>query len=162
MQSRNSTIRPKDEVIEPIRDKPFNLNLRSPSATPSNSHPTMVKPLTFKGDKPKKRKQRDPDSEKAPKARKTDAAEVDDNPDDQSWVSADAPTDIAGPIVLVLPSDEPTCIASDANGVVFASVLENLVEGDPGTAEPHDVRQVWVATRVAGTESFSFKGHHGK
>ncbi|KAJ6119335.1 hypothetical protein N7523_003615 [Penicillium sp. IBT 18751x] len=122
----------------------------------------MVKPLTFKGDKPKKRKQRDPDSEKAPKTRKTDAPEADDNPEDQSWVSADAPSDIAGPIVLVLPSDEPTCVASDANGVVFASVLENLVEGDPGTAEPHDVRQVWVATRVAGTESFSFKGHHGK
>jgi FRG1-like family. len=122
----------------------------------------MVKPLTFKGDKPKKRKQRDPGSDKAPKTRKTDAPEADDNPEDQSWVSADAPSDIAGPIVLVLPSDEPTCIASDANGVVFASALENLVEGDPGTAEPHDVRQVWVATRVAGTESFSFKGHHGK
>lgn len=125
----------------------------------------MVKPLTFKGDKPKKRKQRGPDGEKSTKTRKTDApetAENDDNPEDQSWVSAEVPSDIAGPIVLVLPSDEPTCIASDANGVVFASALENLVEGDPATAEPHDVRQVWVATRVAGTESFTFKGHHGK
>ncbi|KAJ5763618.1 hypothetical protein N7533_002299 [Penicillium manginii] len=129
-------------------------------------HPTtsnMVKPLTFKGDKPKKRKQRDPDSEKSSKTRKTEApAENDDNPEDQSWVSAEAASDIAGPMVLVLPSDEPACVASDANGTVFASTLENLVEGDPATAEPHDVRQVWVATRVAGTESFSFKGHHGK
>lgn len=124
----------------------------------------MVKPLTFKGDKPKKRKQRDPDSEKSTKTRKTDApeAENEDNPEDQSWVSAEAASDIAGPIVLVLPSDEPACVASDANGTIFASKLENLVEGDPATAEPHDVRQVWVATRVAGTESFSFKGHHGK
>lgn len=131
----------------------------------------MVKPLTFKGDKPKKRKTRDrdtdPDQTGAPKTRKTvpapgAAADADENPDDQSWVSADAPSDIAGPIVLVLPSDEPTCVASDANGTVFASALENLVEGDPGTAEPHDVRQVWVATRVAGTEGFSFKGQHGK
>lgn len=124
----------------------------------------MVKPLTFKGDKPKKRKQRDPDAEKSTKTRKTDAPEAanDDNPEDQSWVSAEAASDIAGPIVLVLPSDEPACVASDANGTIFASTLENLVEGDPATAEPHDVRQVWVATRVAGTESFSFKGHHGK
>jgi protein FRG1 len=137
----------------------------------------MVKPLTFKGDKPKKRKHRDlPDPDKSSsKTLKTDdsppssaalaktTTENDDNPpEDQSWVSADTPSDIAGPIVLVLASDKPTCIASDANGTVFASALENLIADDPGTAEPHDVRQVWVATRVAGTESFSFKGHHGK
>lgn len=135
----------------------------------------MVKPLTFKGDKPRKRKHRDPsDQDKSSsKTLKTDdspssaapakTTEDDDNPpEDQSWVSADAPSDIAGPIVLVLASDKPSCIASDANGTVFASALENLIADDPGTAEPHDVRQVWVATRVAGTESFSFKGHHGK
>lgn len=129
----------------------------------------MVKPLSFKGDKPKKRKIRerdtDNDGSSSAKTRKTTEpaeAEADDNPEDQSWVSADAASDVAGPVVLVLASDEPTCVASDANGVVFASALENLVEGDPGTAEPHDVRQVWVATRVAGTEGFSFKGHHGK
>ncbi|KAJ9486280.1 hypothetical protein VN97_g7060 [Penicillium thymicola] len=135
----------------------------------SNNHPipqtrtsTMVKPLTFKGDKPKKRKTRTTDNE-APtsKSRRTEP-EPEDNPEDQSWVSADSPSDIAGPVVLVLPSDDPTCVASDANGQVFASKLENLVDGDPSTAEPHDVRQVWVASRVAGTESFSFKGHHGK
>ncbi|KAJ5758108.1 uncharacterized protein N7511_006802 [Penicillium nucicola] len=123
----------------------------------------MVKPLTFKGDKPKKRKIRTTDTENpTPKTRKTIPTEEDPNPEDQSWVSADAASDIAGPVVLVLPSDDPTCIASDANGQVFASKLENLVEGDPSTAEPHDVRQVWIASRVAGTEGFSFKGHHGK
>lgn len=126
----------------------------------------MVKPLTFKGDKPKKRKQRDPDSDKAPKTRKvevSETAENDDNPpEDQSWVSADAPSDISGPVVLVLPSDEPTCVACDMTGKVFASALENLIDGDPATSEPHDVRQVWIATKVAGTESFTFKGHHGK
>lgn len=128
----------------------------------------MVKPLTFKGDKPKKRKTRDTDPANPTKTRKTTsttpAAEesTENPPEETSWVSADAPSDIAGPVVLVLPSDTPTCLASDANGQVFASVLENLVDGDPSTAEPHDVRQVWVATRVAGTESFSFKGSHGK
>lgn len=125
----------------------------------------MVKPLSFKGDKPKKRKTRTDDPEKSlTKTRKTasDPTNEEENPDDTSWVSADAPSDLGGPIVLVLPSDKPSCVASDANGVVFASELENLVDGDPGTAEPHDVRQVWVVTKVAGTDGYSFKGHHGK
>lgn len=128
----------------------------------------MVKPLTFKGDKPKKRKHPDTSStSKAhPKTPKTAAAASDPTEetaqDDQTWVSADTPSDIAGPVLLVLPSDKPTSLASDANGTVFAIEIENLVEGDPGTAEPHDVRQVWIATRVAGTEGFSFKGSHGK
>mgnify|MGYP001149503490 CR=1 FL=1 len=128
----------------------------------------MVKPLTFKGDKPKKRKHRthhDDDSSTPSKALKPSSAgpkpETEDE-DDQTWVSADAPSDITGPVILVLPSEPPTCVATDANGKVFASEIENLLDGDPGTAEPHDVRQVWVATRVAGTESFTFKGHHGK
>ncbi|EAW08272.1 uncharacterized protein ACLA_030050 [Aspergillus clavatus NRRL 1] len=131
----------------------------------------MVKPLTFKGDKPKKRKHReyaDPETKFGPSAasKTSDSTtqpntNTDDTAEDQSWVTADAPSDIAGPVLLVLASDPPTCIASDANGKVFASELENLIEGDAATAEPHDVRQVWVATRVAGTESFSFKGHHG-
>ncbi|KAF7159919.1 hypothetical protein CNMCM5623_005425 [Aspergillus felis] len=137
----------------------------------------MVKPLTFKGDKPKKRKHREYASTESKfgadtgtgtgtsTSTRTAAEEtqhLENSAEDQSWVSADAPSDIAGPVVLVLPSDPPTCIASDANGKVFASELENLIEGDAATAEPHDVRQVWVATKVAGTESLSFKGHHGK
>ncbi|RHZ45523.1 uncharacterized protein CDV56_102151 [Aspergillus thermomutatus] len=132
----------------------------------------MVKPLTFKGDKPKKRKHReyasteskfgaDTSTRTSARTPAEETQHLEDSAEDQSWVSADTPSDIAGPVVLVLPSDPPTCIASDANGKVFASELENLIEGDAATAEPHDVRQVWVATRVAGTESFSFKGHHG-
>lgn len=131
----------------------------------------MVKPLSFKGDKPKKRKHRTDDASNADPSRKTPKpsqsqpeqdADADQNTEDQSWVSADAPSDLAGPVLLVLPSETPTAIAADANGKVFASALENTVDGDPGSAEPHDVRQVWVATRVAGTEGFSFRGCHGK
>ncbi|TQB75377.1 hypothetical protein MPDQ_003065 [Monascus purpureus] len=131
----------------------------------------MVKPLTFKGDRPKKRKHRDLDTGTSTKTKilkqsapTADAAEkeIDEPPEDQTWVSADAPSDIAGPIIFVLASEKPTCIACDANGKVFASPLENLIEGDPATAEPHDVRQVWIATRVAGSEGISFKGHHGR
>ncbi|CZT04066.1 hypothetical protein WAI453_011108 [Rhynchosporium graminicola] len=127
----------------------------------------MVKPLTFKGDKKAKKRKRVDIAEKfgdedgpstqlaAPKADETTA-------DDDSWVTAEATGDVVGPIVLVLPSDPPSCIACDTNGSVFASALENILNDDPSTAEPHDVRQVWIANRVAGTETLSFKGHHGR
>ena len=84
--------------------------------------------------------------------------------DDDSWVSVDAPTDLAGPVILVLPLDPPACIASDANGTVFAMEVENMVDKNPDTSEPHDVRQVWVATRIAGLGEgvVSLKGGHGR
>jgi protein FRG1 len=133
----------------------------------------MVRPLTFKGDKPKKRKHREDSdsrrikSEYASSTTTTDTiaragAAEDETPEETSWVSADVPSDIGGPVIIVLPSSPPTCIACDANGKVYASELENMIESDPATAEPHDVRQVWVATKVAGTEGISFKGHHGR
>lgn len=136
----------------------------------------MVKPLSFKGDKkPKKRKRTtaaDPansDDDDAPsssrqlKSTKTEPVEDAENPtDDDSWVTAEAPTDLSGPILLVLPTDPPTSLACDANGKVFTLPIENIIDGNPITAEPHDVRQVWVVNRISGTEHFRFKGHHGK
>ncbi|CAO2658090.1 Nn.00g073500.m01.CDS01 [Neocucurbitaria sp. VM-36] len=125
----------------------------------------MPKALHFKGDKKvkKRKKVAEPyDAEDAPSKQLTASASAADAGDDDSWVSADAPSDISGPIVIVLPTDTPTCLACDANGKVFASTLENIVDGDLATAEPHDVRQVFVANRVAGTESLSLKGHHGR
>jgi protein FRG1 len=82
-------------------------------------------------------------------------------PDDDSWVSAEAITDIAGPVLIVLPTDVPSALACDVNGKVFTIPIENMIESDATTAEPHDVRQVWVANRAAGSEKLSFKGHHG-
>ena len=127
----------------------------------------MVTPLSFKGDKkPKKRKRVDTEekfgaegssSRDLVKAEESQAAV-----DDDSWVTAEATGDVIGPVIFVLPSEPPTCVACDTSGKVFASPLENIINDDPSTAEPHDVRQVWVANRVAGTETFSFKGHHGK
>lgn len=127
----------------------------------------MVKPLSFKGDKKTKKRKRQPDDNEGSAAiepSKASAADIEATADDdgQNWVSADIPAEIAGPVLLVLPSTPPSCIACDVNGKVFASELENIVEGNPGTAEPHDVRQVWVATKVIGSEAVSFKGHHGR
>src|SRR5438045_5378584 len=120
----------------------------------------MVKPLTFKGEKKSKKRKRTVDAtEKFGDAEGSTSggqpvstkAELESNvEDDHSWVTAEAVGDIAGPVIFVLPSDQPTCIACDPNGKVFASPLENIIDGDPATAEPHDVRQVWVANRVAG------------
>ena len=126
----------------------------------------MVKPLTFKGDKKlKKRKAPYPDtdarrdgSSKALIAQET----AEGNGEDDSWVTAEVPTDIIGPILFLLPLSVPTCIACDANGKVFASEIQNIVEEELATAEPHDVRQVWIANRIAGTGEISFKGHHGR
>lgn len=130
----------------------------------------MVKPLYFKGDKKsRKRKAPHPDA-----SRKFEDGETTDKPqalavqnsiaddEDDSWVTAEAATDVTGPVIVALPSTKPTCIACDANGKVFTSELENIIEGDSATAEPHDVRQVWIASRVAGTEEISLKGHHGR
>jgi protein FRG1 len=123
----------------------------------------MPKALHFKGDKKIKKKKRttEPyDADNAPSKALTIPAEGTE--DDDSWVSAEVPSDISGPVVIVLPTDRPSCLACDANGKVFSSALENIVDGDLATAEPHDVRQVFVANRVAGTEGLSLKGHHGR
>ncbi|KAK4648042.1 uncharacterized protein QC761_106630 [Podospora bellae-mahoneyi] len=133
----------------------------------------MVKALTFKGDKkPKKRKRtggasgkEDDDDNRQLKAAKpsTEAdADADADADDDSWVSADVTADISGPIMFVLPTEPPTALACDAIGKVFTLPIENIIDNNPITAEPHDVRQVWVANRIVGTEHFRFKGHHGK
>lgn len=122
----------------------------------------MVKPLLFKGDKkPKKRKAEAlKDFQDRPEA---DHPIVNDSiTDDDTWVAAEAPTDLLGPIVIVLPSSKPSCIACDVNGKVFASHIESILDDDPATVEPHDARQVWLANQIAGTDEISFKGHHGR
>ena len=127
-----------------------------------NPFVNMVKPLAFKGDKKvKKRKHR---VEEEPSTALTtvdhDAAAQDS---DEAWTHPSSPSDLVGPTLLLLPTKPVTCIASDANGNIFASRVENIQDDVPSTAEPHDVRQVWVATKIAGLKEgvVSFKGSHG-
>lgn len=126
----------------------------------------MVKPLAFKGEKKsKKRKTPHQDSSVTREDSETKVLTIQNTTaeaeEDDSWVTAEAPTDVIGPIIFALPSATPTSIACDTNGKVFTSELENIVEGDLATAEPHDVRQVWIASKVAGSDGVGFKGHHG-
>lgn len=69
----------------------------------------MVKPLTFKGDKKtKKRKHR----EVADTATDNGAASNADPSNDDTWcLPADA-NELIGPVVIVLPTLPPTCLAS--------------------------------------------------
>ena len=123
---------------------------------------------------------------------------------DSSWVNADQPSDLSGPVVLVLPA-HPTlsALACDDLGAVFVSELQNVdggsdlvsrhvigeegARGDDGddavggvgggggaaglqmvgsmaaiacTAEPDDVRQVWVVSQIrdGGKKSKEVKG----
>lgn len=129
---------------------------------------TMVKPLSFKGDKKVKKRKR-ADADKPPRDADSEAQDVQkqnpdaDEPDnDDSWVSAEGLVDVVGPVMIVLPTDTPSALACDPSGKVFALPIENIVDANPSTAEPHDVRQVWVANRVSGTDSFRLKGHHGR
>lgn len=121
-----------------------------------------IKPLSFKGDKKsssKKRKHRTDDPTST--SHSNDAISSTDPQEDDSWTTPDAPSDLTGPTIIILPTIPPTCLAADANGNVFASQLENIVESHAETAEPHDVRQVWIANQIPGTGSVSFKGSHG-
>ncbi|KAH9903798.1 FRG1-like family-domain-containing protein [Xylariomycetidae sp. FL2044] len=124
----------------------------------------MVKPLSFKGDKkPKKRKRADPESTDGAGSSELVSTNVEENPEsDDSWVSAEAVGDVVGPIMIVLPSEPPTCLACDPNGKIFTDPIVNIIDGNPSSAEPHDVRQVWVANKIHGTENFRFKGRYGK
>ncbi|KAL8709654.1 MAG: hypothetical protein Q9220_005594 [cf. Caloplaca sp. 1 TL-2023] len=120
----------------------------------------MVKPLAFKGDRRlKKRKASAVDDGSYLEKKNGEMASF--APEDDSWVTADTAGDVGGPTLLVLPSAPPTCLACDAAGKVFTSSLENMIEGDPATAEPHDMRQVWIASKIAGADWVGFKGHHG-
>jgi len=53
-------------------------------------------------------------------------------------------------------------MACDATGKVYASTLENIEGENLNTAEPAEVKQVWVITKIHGTEHYSLKSHHGK
>ncbi|KAF2758635.1 actin-crosslinking protein [Pseudovirgaria hyperparasitica] len=140
----------------------------------------MVKPLTFKGDKKPRKRKRDPTPPPSeqhtqsltttttttstttdPQPSTTTTTTTNDNNDD-TWTTAETEADITGPVLLVLATSPPTALSSDALGAVFAHPLENMIDSNPATAEPHDVRQVWVAGRVAGLEGVTLKGHHGK
>lgn len=130
----------------------------------------MPKALTFKGDKPKPKKRKRTQDQKDATTQDASSNQVAPSGDlaaeaehDENWVSVDAVSDLAGPVMLVFPSEPVMALACDQLGAVFASKVENMVEGVASSAEPHDVRQVFVATRVVGSETdVVLKGCNGR
>lgn len=128
----------------------------------------MVKPLTFKGEKRKKRKRdlspKGLDGATSPRpGRDGDGDGGEDQAGEPLWITATSAQGVSGPITLVLAGSRPvSCIACDAAGTVFVSSMENVIESAPSSAEPHDVRQVWVTSRVAGTTGLALKSWTGK
>lgn len=129
-------------------------------------------PFNFKGDKPKKRKRAaepDADGDKRSRSSKPEAVDKQDsniqisvNPaeagEDDSWAPVDAEDEVKGPMILVLPTTPPTCLAADMTGKVYASLLVNVDPTAPGaSAEPHDPRQIFVSVRVAGNPALHLR-----
>src|SRR5437016_11356492 len=112
----------------------------------------MVTKLKFKGAKNKKRKRSDEDAEKEGTSSQSRENE------DEGWVNAESLEDIStGPLFITFTSSSPIAVASDSLGKVHASVLKS--EED---IEPDDVRQVWIATRLAESSKISLKTPTGR
>lgn len=57
---------------------------------------------------------------------------------------------------------KPICMACDATGKVYASVIDIIEGEDLSTAKPAEVKQVWVINKIHGSDKYSLKSHRGK
>jgi protein FRG1 len=116
----------------------------------------MVTKLKFKGEKHKKRKRADDEDKQGT------SNHADDR--DDGWVNASSLDDIStGPLFITFASSPPIAVASDALGRVHAAPIKVSDEDyDLGNAEPDDVRQVWIATRLVDSAKISLKTPTGK
>jgi protein FRG1 len=114
----------------------------------------MVTKLKFKGEKQKKRKRTQADSET--QLNGEDTAQ-------DGWVAAESLDDIStGPLFITFASSPPIALASDPLGKIYASHLTLDEHDETANAGPDDVRQVWIATRVVGSDKISLKTATGK
>lgn len=142
----------------------------------------MPTKLKFKGDKGKKKRRHEDDDGTAVKRKRHDA----EDEDDSAWVRPEKVEEIRGPVFILHPSDPtPLCVAFDATrGKVTLSSLDKTSKPEPEAGEedggedeprdqtqtqtapvsvsvmdrtPTDVSQVWVSTRVAGSDTLSLR-----
>jgi protein FRG1 len=130
------------------------------------SLPVRATKLTFKGDtkKKKKRKQREYDEDDEGNRTKRERKE-EEHP--EAWVFPDNPNEIRGPTFCFHPSDPPVCITYDAHRhKIMINPLPKLdPEADTGRDDkpallsytPTETSQVWVTTRVAGSETINLR-----
>ncbi|KAF7338190.1 Protein FRG1 [Mycena venus] len=128
--------------------------------------------LTFKGEKPKKKRKREDGDEGRPGGSKSKRKEDDKDP--ETWVLPAQPNEIRGPTFIVHPSDpSPICVTynNTSNRVVLTTLdktraddPEDLTTAPPTLLErtPTDVSQVWVITRVAGSPTINLRTGTGE
>lgn len=122
--------------------------------------------LTFKGDKPKKKRKREDGEAGSSK----NSRRKDDNEDPETWLLPENPSEIRGPTFIMHPSDPfPISINfnSTTNRIVIYSFDKEQLEEDTGPPSllyrtPTDVSQVWVTTRVAGSSTVNLRTGTGE
>lgn len=140
------------------------------------SLPVRATKLSFKGDKKtkKKRKLADYDDETSSGKKARRDRKDDENPD--AWVFPDNPEEIRGPTFFFHPSEPPVCITYDStrrkitiNPLPKLETLESEANADPDNARPKilsctptETSQVWVTTRVAGSETINLRTGTGE
>jgi protein FRG1 len=128
--------------------------------------------LSFKGDKKTKRKRKhrdDDDDDNGVKKAKREKKE-DEHPD--AWVFPDNPNEVRGPTFFFHPSDPPVCITYDATRRKITlvplsrpEINDTDIDTKPDSTgqaaflsyTPSETSQVWVITRVAGSETVNLR-----
>ena len=122
--------------------------------------------LKFKGDKTKKKRKRDDGDERTGSSSKR---KVDDK-DPETWVLPENVNEIRGPTFIFHPSD-PSPISVNFNSTtnrIYLHILdkEKSEEGAESVElldrTPMDVSQVWVTTRIAGSETINLRTGTGE
>ncbi|EJU05171.1 hypothetical protein DACRYDRAFT_92605 [Dacryopinax primogenitus] len=115
------------------------------------STPVRRTKLSFKGDKPLKKKKA---HQKEGNARNGEEG------DPQDWVFPDVSEQILGPTFVLSPSSSsPYCLAYDSTR---ARLQLSQLSDDAPPDRPTEVAQVWVATHVAGTASVNLRTPDGR
>ncbi|KAK9467543.1 actin cross-linking [Lipomyces arxii] len=124
----------------------------------------MVSKLTFKNDKPKKRKREKHvsyadlgDDEFHPKkssGREVGGAEELEVDAGEGWVTALSTDYLDGPCMFILNDSPPVCMSSDGAGKTFTTPISSL--------DPTNVQQVWVIGSIVQSEKYTLKSYLGK
>ena len=133
----------------------------------------MPTKLKFKGDKTKKRRRHAVEENETAGSSSRKRRREGNDEDDETWVRPDNALEIRGPTFIYHPSDpHPVCISFDATrGRVNVTTLDKDKEKGEEDEEqkdssksdnyldrvPTDVSQVWVATRVAGSDTITLR-----
>ncbi|KAH8827087.1 FRG1-like family-domain-containing protein [Flagelloscypha sp. PMI_526] len=126
----------------------------------------MPSKLKFKGEKHRKRKRDDDGDESARPSKRRGEDSVDDN----AWVFPNNINELRGPAFIYHPSEPvPICLTFNptSNKLHLSLLLDKASTDDkpPPTIlerEPLDVKEVWVITRVAGSETINLRTGAGE